>query len=122
MTAGSHTTATAYLGAWRLLSLADVVADVHEVVHLHSHTHSVEAHRDDVLWRCAVVARAHIRLERILQEVAAAAAAADSESVDVFGRGADFCCTSITRNMLQTMLQHYSTFHLRVFPLPDEVA
>jgi len=40
---------------------------VHEVVHLHRHTHSIEAHGHDVLGGGAVVTRAHVRLERILQ-------------------------------------------------------
>jgi hypothetical protein len=40
---------------------------VHEVVHLHSHAHSIEAHGHDVLGGGAVVTRSHVRLECILR-------------------------------------------------------
>ena len=46
------------------LRLRDVVGHVREVAHLDRRADDVHAHRDDVLRRRAVVARAHVALER----------------------------------------------------------
>mmetsp|Transcript_22307 Transcript_22307/g.45574 ORF Transcript_22307/g.45574 Transcript_22307/m.45574 type:complete len:231 (-) Transcript_22307:53-745(-) len=53
------------VGATRVsrLRLRDVVGDVREVAHVDRDPDDVEAHRDDVLRRRAIVARAHVALK-----------------------------------------------------------
>lgn len=57
---------------------------MHEVVHLHSYPHSIEAHSDDVFWSGAIVPRTNIGLEGILQEHTDSAASFNREDVNTF--------------------------------------